>query len=122
MCPPETINARIGKLEAGKQTIPVAAIAASFQDAVVDVLVNKTIRAAKEFKAKTVLIAGGVSANAALRETIQEQARVAVSIPPIALCTDNAAMIAAAGYYRFAHGQRDSLDIDAVPNWPLSEI
>ncbi len=99
---------QVRKLEAGKHTIPVAAIAASFQDSVVDVLVTKTIRAAKEFNAKTVLIAGGVSANASLRETIQEKTRVAVSIPPIELCTDNAAMIAAAGYFQFAHGQRDS--------------
>ena len=109
-------------MESGNQTIPVAAIAASFQGAVVDVLVSKTLSAAEEFDAKAILIVGGVSANVALRQAIQERAKVPVFNPPIELCTDNAAMIASAGYFRFVHGHRDPLDMDAFPNWPLSEI
>ncbi len=112
----------VRQLEAGKQTVPVAGVAASFQAAVVDVLVSKVIAAAKEYEARAILIAGGVSANAALRQAVQEQARVPVYIPAIELCTDNAAMIASAGYYRYVQGQRDALDIDVLPNWPLSEL
>ena len=102
--------------------LPVANLAASFQEAVVDVLVGKTIKAAEKNDAREILIAGGVSANEALRESIQNQAACPVHIPPISLCTDNAAMIAAAGYYRFISGQRDSLDMDVLPNWPVSEL
>jgi N6-L-threonylcarbamoyladenine synthase len=102
--------------------LPVADLAASFQAAVVDVLVGKTIQAAKAFNAAEILVAGGVSANRALRTGIQAQTDFPVQIPPIALCTDNAAMIAAAGYYRFIAGQRDSLGMDVLPNWPLTEI
>lgn len=102
--------------------LPVANLSASFQSAVVDVLVNKTIRAAQEFNANEILIAGGVSANRLLRETMLAQAHCHVHIPPIQLCTDNAAMIASAGYYRYITGQRDSLDIDVLPNWPISEL
>jgi N6-L-threonylcarbamoyladenine synthase len=101
--------------------LPVADLAASFQAAVVDVLVGKTVRAAHSLGAAEILVAGGVSANQALREAILAQAPCPVHIPPIALCTDNAAMIASAGYYRFASGQRDSLDFDVLPNWPLNE-
>jgi N6-L-threonylcarbamoyladenine synthase len=97
-------------------------IAASFQAAVVDVLVSKTLSAAREFAAKDILVAGGVSANQSLRKGFQENIEFPVHIPPLALCTDNAAMISGAGYYRFIHGQRDDLDIDVLPNWPLSEL
>ena len=103
-------------------TLPVANLAASFQAAVVDVLVGKTVKAAREFNVREIIVAGGVSANTALREAILERAPCPVHIPPIALCTDNAAMIAAAGYYRFVSGQRDSLDMDVLPNWPMSEL
>ncbi len=103
-------------------SLPVADIAASFQAAVVDVLVSKTMTAAKEFKAQSVLVAGGVSANRALRQSFQMRVTTPLHIPPLSLCTDNAAMIAGAGYYRFARGQRDSLDMDVLPNWPLSEL
>jgi N6-L-threonylcarbamoyladenine synthase len=61
-----------------------------------------------------------VSANRALREAFQSKSPVKVNIPHISLCTDNAAMIATAGYYRFVHGVRDSLDMDAFPNWRLA--
>ncbi|MEW5867876.1 MAG: tRNA (adenosine(37)-N6)-threonylcarbamoyltransferase complex transferase subunit TsaD [Chloroflexota bacterium] len=101
--------------------LPVEDLAASFQAAVVDVLVGKTMQAAQEFNAAEILVAGGVSANRALRAAMHAQAEVPVHIPPIALCTDNAAMVAAAGYYRFVFGQRDAFDMDVLPNWPLTE-
>lgn len=104
------------------QPLPVSDLAASFQAAVVDVLVGKTLRAAQTFGAKEILVAGGVSANRALREALKEQSDFPVHIPHISLCTDNAAMIAGAGYYRFTRGQRDSFDMDALPNWPIAEI
>ncbi len=100
--------------------LPVSDLAASFQAAVVEVLLSKTIKAARTFKAKEILVAGGVSANKPLREAFQAQDEFRVHIPSLSLCTDNAAMIAAAGYYRFAHGQRDPLDLDVLPTWPLS--
>jgi len=112
----------VRRLEQGGFPLPVNDLAASFQAAVVDVLVGKTLMAAHEFGASEILVAGGVSANRALRETFIERADLPVHVPPIALCTDNAAMIAGAGYYRFVHGQRDPLDMDVLPNWPLTEL
>jgi N6-L-threonylcarbamoyladenine synthase len=109
----------VRKLESSGLPLPTADLAASFQAAVVDVLVGKTLAAAREFKATEILIAGGVSANTYLRQAIEEHTRTPVHIPPISLCTDNAAMVAGAGYYRFIQGQRDSLDMDALPNWPI---
>ena len=105
-----------------RRPLPVEDLAASFQEAVVDVLVGKTLLAAKEFDAVEILVAGGVSANKSLRETFLARSPVPVHIPPLELCTDNAAMAAAAGYYRYLHGQRDGLDMDVLPNWPLSEV
>jgi N6-L-threonylcarbamoyladenine synthase len=112
----------VRKLEEQDAEIPVADFAASFQEAVVEVLVVKTLRAAQEFDAKAVLIAGGVSANKALREAFQTRSPLPVHIPPIWLCTDNAAMMAGVGCFRFRAGQRDSLNMDVLPNWPLSEL
>ncbi|MGA9531900.1 MAG: tRNA (adenosine(37)-N6)-threonylcarbamoyltransferase complex transferase subunit TsaD [Anaerolineales bacterium] len=100
--------------------LPVADLAASFQQAVVDVLVKKTLSAAEEFEAATVLVAGGVSANQPLRTAFEEAAQRPVRVPPIEYCTDNAAMIAAVGHRRFLAGQRDALDIDVLPTWPLT--
>ncbi len=102
--------------------LPVADLAASFQDAVVDVLVGKTLQAARQYEAAEILVAGGVSANEALRTAFAAQEEFCVHIPPLALCTDNAAMIAAAGYFRYINGQRDALNMDVRPNWPLSEL
>ncbi len=102
------------------RTLPAADMAASFQDAVVDVLFNKTMDAAREFGAKEILVAGGVSANKALRDAFHAQTEFPVHVPPLSLCTDNAAMIAAAGYRRLALGQPSSLDMDVLPTWPLA--
>ena len=100
--------------------IPVDDMAASFQAAVVDVLAEKTFRAAEKFGARHIIVAGGVSANRGLRKAFAEQSRFEVHIPPLKFCTDNAAMIAAAGYQRFMHGFSDGLDMDVLPNWPLT--
>ena len=100
--------------------LPVADLSASFQEAVVDVLATKLARAAEEFGVAEVAVCGGVAANLALRERVKEVVSAPVLIPPLFLCTDNAAMIAAAGYYRFVSGQRDGLDMDVYPNLPLT--
>jgi N6-L-threonylcarbamoyladenine synthase len=110
----------IKKLEEEGKSIPVDDMAASFQSAVVDVLLSKTLAAARQFDVKEIVIAGGVSANKALREAFLKQKEFSVRIPPLYLCTDNAAMIAAAGYYRFVNGHIDTLDMDVLPTWPLS--
>lgn len=99
--------------------LPVDDIAASFQQAVVDALYDKTIAAAEAYKAKDIIVAGGVSANRALREAFRAQTRFRVHIPHISLCTDNAAMIAAAGYRHLVIGKTDPLDFDVQPNWQL---
>lgn len=112
----------VRRLENISNPLPIADLAASFQEAVVDVLVTKTLQTVEKYKAKDVLVAGGVSANKALRESFLKRAACPVHTPPIWLCTDNAAMIAGAGYYRFAMGQRDNLDMDILPNWPLSDL
>ena len=100
--------------------IPVADMAASFQAAVVDVLVNKSLDAAREFGVKQIIVGGGVSANNPMRNAFMAQSEFPVNIPSLSLCTDNAAMIAAAGYFRYALGHRDGMDIDVLPTWPLS--
>lgn len=101
------------------QDLTRADVAASFQEAVVDVVVTKTERAAEEYQVRQVLLAGGVAANALLRSEMDRRIGRPVIYPPLPLCTDNAAMIAAAGFYRFAAGFRSSLDLDVRPNLPL---
>ena len=110
----------VRELEKKGRSIFVPDLAASFQAAVVDVLFRKTMEAARDHQAKEILVAGGVSANRALRKAFQSQTDFKVHIPPLSLCTDNAAMIAAAGYYRYALGHISELDIDVQPTWPLS--
>jgi N6-L-threonylcarbamoyladenine synthase len=98
-------------------------VAASFQEAVVEVQVAKTIAAATDKGVKKVVLGGGVVANTRLRELMSEQAEqhgLELLIPPPELCTDNAAMIACAGHYRLARGERTPLDVGADPSLPLA--
>jgi N6-L-threonylcarbamoyladenine synthase len=107
---------------AGRE-LDVPDIAASFQEAIVDVQVSKTIRAAGERGVGTVLLGGGVVANTRLRERMQadgEAAGLRVLFPPMDLCTDNAAMIACVGAARAARGEATLLDIGADPNLRLT--
>jgi N6-L-threonylcarbamoyladenine synthase len=108
--------------EAAGEDIDFADVAASFQEAVVDVQVRKTMAAADAHDVGTVTIVGGVAANTRLRERMAAACTVAdrrLLAPSPALCTDNGAMIAAAGWNRLVAGQRSSLDIEADPNLPL---
>jgi tRNA N6-adenosine threonylcarbamoyltransferase len=101
----------------------VAELAWGFQDSVVDVLASKTIRAAEEVGARGILLGGGVAANAALRARIAGEAEargLALVIPRPGLCTDNGAMIGAAGARRLEAGVRAGLDLDARPSLPLA--
>ncbi|NLE75347.1 MAG: tRNA (adenosine(37)-N6)-threonylcarbamoyltransferase complex transferase subunit TsaD [Chloroflexi bacterium] len=99
---------------ARRRPLPLADLAASFQAAVVDILVEKTQAAAEEVQAREVLLAGGVAANAALRAEARARLAVPLRVAPPSLCTDNAAMIAAAGHFAFAAGRRSGLDLDVV--------
>ncbi len=94
--------------------------AAGFQEAVVDVLVTKTIAVARERGVKQILLAGGVAANGRLRQRLMADSPLPVLIPPLKLCTDNAAMIAACGYFRFQSGKTAGLDLDVVPGLKLA--
>ena len=96
------------------------AIAAAFQESVVDVLVTKSVRAAEEFGARSMLLGGGVAANSALREALRRAAPVPLYVPPPHFCTDNAAMIGAAAYARFAAGERSDFALDVRPNLALA--
>ena len=102
-----------------RRTMPVADIAASFQMAVVDVLVSKTKAAADKYDVAEILLAGGVSANALLRNMMMAGAGRPVRIPPLALCTDNAAMIGAAAFWRWQAGHFAGWDLDVTANLRL---
>jgi len=107
-------------LQAEGKNLPVEDLAASFQAAVVDVLVEKTLMAAESLDVCDIIVAGGVSANKRLREMMLSKSKHPVHIPPLYLCTDNAAMIAGAGYYHFAREDFSPADFDVLPTWPLS--
>ena len=101
------------------ETIAPEDLACSFQESVIDVLVTKTVKAANEYQVKQVLLAGGVAANKGLRNRLEEafsdKMDVELIIPPLYLCTDNAAMIAAAGSIAFDKGKRAAMDLNANP-------
>jgi len=102
-----------------KGGVSVADAAASFQLAVADVLVAKTIEAARQLKVEQILLSGGVAANKTLTQRFLANSPVPVLIPPPHLCTDNAAMVAACGYYHFQAGKTSGYDLDVVPSLGL---
>ena len=102
-----------------EEDISVADAAASFQLAVVEVLVAKTIEAAKQLKVEQILLSGGVAANKTLTQHFLASWPVSVLIPPPYLCTDNAAMVAACGYYHLQRGEASGYDLDVVPSLSL---
>ncbi len=106
------------------QKVPIEDLAASFQQAVVDVLVDHAFRAAQMKGVGQVLIAGGVAANSALQAAMKargEELGIKVSAPPPVLCTDNAAMAAAAAYYAYQRGETAGLDLDCYASEPLGQ-
>jgi N6-L-threonylcarbamoyladenine synthase len=109
------------------QKLPVADLAASFQASVTETLASKTVDAAKEYKAKVILLAGGVAANKALRNALSAHAAkpdkpIPVLFPPPVFCTDNAAMVAAAAYFKLTNRKLTpeiNWGLDIRPNWEL---
>lgn len=106
------------------ETINVADVAASFQKAVVDVLVEHTIQAAGEYGFKEIALAGGVASNSSLRSAMEEACKnrgLTLYRPSPIFCTDNAAMIGVAGYYEYIKGNRSDFHLNAVPSLKLGE-
>jgi N6-L-threonylcarbamoyladenine synthase len=102
----------------------VAEIAWAFQESVVDVLATKTLRAAEHADARTIVVGGGVAANRVLRDRIAAGAQelgIPLVVPRPGLCTDNGAMIGAAGHQRFRAGTRADPDLEARPSWKLAQ-
>ena len=112
----------VHKLRQNGQDVPAADIAASFQHAAVELLSDKAMLAAVETGAKTVALAGGVASNSGLRNTMNDKcqkAGVRLVMPPPILCTDNAAMIGSAAFYRLMRGETAGLDLNACPSLRL---
>jgi N6-L-threonylcarbamoyladenine synthase len=109
--------------ESASESQLLADLCASFQAAVVDVLIEKTIRAAEMHKVRQIAVAGGVSANSELRRRLTESAanhKIQVFMPKLEYCTDNGAMVAMVGYGKLAKGGASSLELTAEPNLTLS--
>lgn len=116
------INYKHNLEQKGSEVVP-AHVAAGFQQSVVDVLTEKTLRAAKEYGVKQVIAAGGVAANKGLRASLDaafEKEGIPFYVPPISLCTDNAAMIAAAGTSMFDSGKRGTMEMNGRPGMELA--
>ncbi len=103
-----------------KPDVNIADVAASFQKAAIDMLVDKTVKAGQTYHVNEILMAGGVSANQLLRQAMKRRSDLPVRYPPLNLCTDNAAMIAAAGYFCYRAGKRDDFSLDVKPMLPVA--
>jgi N6-L-threonylcarbamoyladenine synthase len=114
------VHAEPSRSAQGRRQLPMVDLAASFQAAVVDVLVEKTRRAAEEHQAEQIILSGGVAANRLLRQEMAQRSDLPVLCPPISLCTDNAAMVAGAAYFRYQAGYRSGWDLDVIPNLKLT--
>lgn len=113
---------RMGAQAAQKGAPNVGLLAASFQEAIVDVLAVKTRLAAQEYHVKQIVLAGGVAANTSLRARLEQELaplRIRLSYPPIDFCTDNAAMIASAAFFHLRRGEQDGLTLDVEPGLSL---
>lgn len=113
----QALNYLNSERQAGRE-INVNDVAASFQEAVMEVIADKAVAAAKEYKRDKIVMAGGVASNSRLRELMEEKATeedIVILKPSPVLCTDNAAMIASSAYYAYQNGEESGLDLDAVP-------
>ncbi|MGH7606765.1 MAG: tRNA (adenosine(37)-N6)-threonylcarbamoyltransferase complex transferase subunit TsaD, partial [Gemmatimonadales bacterium] len=111
------LKTRVQRIARGEEGTPPdsAELAAAFQESVVDSLVTKALAAAEEHAANAIVLSGGVAANSLLRRVLPERSPLPVIVPPPALCTDNGAMIAAAGWQRLQAGGTASLELDVAP-------
>ena len=112
----------IKRLKEEDKILPIRDILASFQQAVIDVLIEKTIKATLNFKTKQIVLAGGVAANSSLRKEIREKVNsleIKVFYPSFSLCTDNAAMVASVGFYKLKENKKSALNLDAVSRLSL---
>lgn len=122
--PPKDRNRRQRRAESQAQLrddVHIPDVAAAFQAAVTDALVNAAYSATRDFAASALFVSGGVSANKLLRDKLRDRLELPIYTPPLFLCSDNAAMIGAAAHFRYLAGLRSRLDIEARARWMLSE-